>query len=871
MGLKEYQRKRDFSTTPEPAGGERATGKRERIFVVQLHHASRRHYDFRLELDGVLKSWAVPKGPSFDPSIKRLAVEVEDHPLSYTDFAGEIPKGHYGAGHVDVFDTGTWTPLGSPRNGLRDGDLKFELHGDILRGSWVLVRTRMQGSKQQWLLIKHKDEFAGKAQADDFVDTKTDRPRQAAAAQKTARRLKSRALKTGNTGVAPKSARLPVTYAPGKAEKPAGLRGESISNDAFAPELCKLRPTAPIGDDWLHEVKWDGYRLLATVVRGKPRLWSRNAIEWTDRLPDLVEAIRSLGLKSGQLDGEMVVLSNGRDDFNALQARLSDGGADNEDELVYVLFDLLHKDGESWRDVALVERKEALAMLLEQNAHPQLRFSEHQLGSGAEVFKQATAAGLEGIVSKRADSRYRGGRGGDWIKVKSRPSDEFVVIGYTEPKGSRSGIGSLLLAQQRDGELAYVGRVGTGLDDALLRSLRKRLGTVTLGSAPVNTDRLPAKDRKSAIWTAPKLVIEVFNQGYGGNGLLRQASFKTLREDKTVAGLQKSNSESASTSLPSSKAKAKASKSPIANASSASAKRRRASSTKDSACVTDVTITHPDRVVFKELGKTKADVATYYAQVADQLLPGIRDRALSLVRCPGGIGKACFFQKHAADALGDHVRNIPIREKNGTANYLGVEDLTGLMELVQMNALEFHPWGGLATSPELADRIVFDLDPHPSVSWKRVVAGARELRKRLDSIGLESFVRTSGGKGLHVVVPLDPGAKWEAAKRFAQAVARTLAELHPKEFVAVAGESNRKGKIFIDWLRNGRGATSVASYSLRARPSAGVAMPLDWKQLSRVKSGDHYTIDTAITAIKRRKQDPWRSLDSLRQALPDLD
>lgn len=860
MGLKEYKRKRDFSATSEPAeGGDSSAGSKQRIFVVQLHHASRRHYDFRLELDGVLKSWAVPKGPSFDPSVKRLAVEVEDHPISYADFAGDIPKGHYGGGHVDVFDSGTWTPLGSPRNGLRDGDLKFELHGDILRGSWVLVRTRMQGSKQQWLLIKHRDEFADQGEADDFLDAETDRPRAAKAARKIASKLKRSA-----TAAVRKTVKK-------KREPPAGLKRASMKNQAFDPELCRSQSSAPTGDNWLHEVKWDGYRLLATVVRGKPRLWSRNGIQWTKRLPDVAEAVRSLGLKNAQLDGEMVVLRDGRESFNALQARLSEDCADRADDVVYVLFDLLHRDGESWRDVDLIERKQALSELINEHPHALLRYSEHQVGSGKEVFAQATVAGLEGIVSKRVDSRYRGGRGGDWVKIKARPSDEFAVVGYTEPKGSRSGIGALLLGQLRDGVLSYVGRVGTGFDDALLRSFHKTLVKSTIKTPSVNTDRLPARDRKAAIWVRPELVIEAFNQGYGGNGLLRQASFKALREDKTVADLSKSGGKmktSATKKATRKIAAAARAKSPSAMSRSTAS---RQFSPGQSSAMSNVTITHPDRVVFKELKKTKADVADYYAKVAGHLLVGIAGRPLSLLRCPGGLGKNCFFQKHAADALGVHVRNVPIKEKGGKANYIGIDDETGLAELVQMNALEFHPWGGLSTSTNLCDRIVFDLDPHASVAWKRVIAGARELRKQLESIDLRSFVRTSGGKGLHVVVPLDPGTPWDAARRFAKAVATALAELHPKEFVAVSGESNRKGRIFIDWLRNGRGATSVASYSLRARASAGVAMPLDWKQLGRIRSGDHYTIDNAIAAISRRKSDPWEGIESVRQALPNLE
>ena len=821
VSIREYRRKRNFATTSEPRTGVRA-GK-QRLFVVQLHHASRRHYDFRLELDGTLKSWAVPKGPSFDPTVKRLAVQVEDHPVSYATFEGDIPAGNYGAGHVDVFDHGTWEPIGNAREGLKNGELKFILHGDVLRGSWVLVRTRKQGSKQQWLLIKHRDEFAGPREADDSVDVKTDRPI-ALAKRKQTWKTPSMATAVVNKAVLTKL---------------AGAKIEKLRDGAFAPELCKAQEMPPSGDDWLHEAKWDGYRIVTSIVGGKVRLWSRNAIEWTHKLPELVAAIATLQLDSAQLDGEMMVVRNGVVDFNALQERLA---GKNKEPVIYMLFDLPHLSGLSFRDVTLVERKARLAALLESHPHPLLRYSEHQMGNGKAVFAQAAAAGLEGIVSKRRDSGYHGTRNADWIKVKVRASDEFVVIGYTEPKGTRSGIGALLLGAPIKLGYRYIGRVGTGFSDQQLRSLRKRLSATVTDKVPADAALLPPKDRKSAIWVKPEQMIEVYYQGIGGQGLLRQPAFKALRDDKNPEDTPMQPSV-----------------------------KKKSATRKADASTDGVVITHPDREVFPGSGITKADVAAYYRAAAKWMLPEIIHRPLSVVRCPDGIGKACFFQKHVGKGWGSHVHGVKIKEKNSGGQYLCITDQAGLLELIQMNVLEIHPWGAQAHDPNHADRIVFDLDPHPSVKWPRVIAAARELHARLDSIGLRSFVRTSGGKGLHVVVPLNPPAPWKQAKSFAQGVASALAAMHPSEFVAVAGEKNRAGKIFIDWLRNARGATSVASYSLRARALAGVAMPLTWKELGRIKSGDAFTIEYAARRYRKLPQEPWGEFGSIKQGLPSLE
>jgi bifunctional non-homologous end joining protein LigD len=625
-----------------------------------------------------------------------------------------------------------------------------------------------------------------------------------------------------------------------------GAVAEPLADAAFKPELCKPVATPPAGDAWLHETKWDGYRLLATVIRGKARLWSRNAIEWSDRVPELVAAIEALELDSAQLDGEMIVLRNGRSDFNALQGRLS---AENKAPPTYMLFDLPYLDGRSLRHVPLIERKAALAEILREHPNPRLRYSAHGIGGADKAFAEAIAEGREGIVCKRVDSRYVGARNGDWVKVKGRPSDEFAVVGFTEPKGSRAGIGALLLALPIDGELKYVGRVGTGLNETQLRELRAGLQRDVVGDPPADITPMARKDRALAIWVRPRLVVEVFHQGIGSQGLLRQPAFKSVRADKTPHDL----------------GTFKANKRPI----HASARKANASRTSRRTVVVDgVTITHPDRVVFAKYGATKADVADYYRSVARWIVPEVAGRPLSLLRCPEGIERECFFQKHLAGKLGPHVHGIDIRDSSGVQDYVRIDDEAGLLELVQMNTIEFHPWSARVGALDRADRVIFDLDPHAGIAFRRVAAGAEAVRRKLASLGLKSFVRTSGGKGLHVVVPLNPPEKWDHVRRFARMIAEAMVEEQPDAFVATAGEAKREDRIFIDWLRNARGATSVASYSLRARPQAGVALPLDWSQLSRLKAANCFTITDTARRIARRRADPWAGIDEVVQSLP---
>jgi bifunctional non-homologous end joining protein LigD len=843
--LRNYRRKRDFSRTREPAADDVPAGDRRAIFVVQLHHASRRHFDFRLQVGDVLKSWAVPKGPSYDPQVKRLAVEVEDHPVSYADFEGDIEHG-YGKGHVDQFDHGVWTTSGDAETQLRKGHLNFELFGQRLKGGWHLVRSSRKERQPAWFLIKAKDAFAGDVEADDLLDaTMTRSTRKAAKTPATKAAAKK---STARKKAIPKMRKLPRLRLAKAAAILSGARSVAPSNKFFKPELARLREFPPEGAQWLHEVKWDGYRILAAIADGDVKLWSRNALPWNDKLPDIVQSLESLGLHSARFDGELVALdARGHSDFNGLQQTLS---GEAQLPLVYMLFDLPYLEGSDLSRVGLLERKQLLEKLL-AHAPKHLAFSTHAIGTGQDVFQMATREGLEGIISKRVDSTYHPGRGDDWLKIKRLDSDEFAVVGYTPPKGSRGGFGSLLLArpdpQVKSGWI-YVGRVGTGFSNEQLRQLSKTIADK--GSARP-TVTLSAIDPllRGARWVKPVAVAEVYYRGIGNKNLLRQPSLKTMRIDKTPADLADSDRASG-------KPKAR----PTTKTPSTGRKRSAPKSAR-------IEITHPDRVVFPDDGYTKQDVADYYAGVMKWFLPGVVNRPTSVIRCPEGTAKACFFQKHMIQGL-KHVGSAKLKEESGAqATYIYPLGADSVIELVQYGVIEFHPWGSTIKQPDFADRVVFDLDPGENVAWPRVAAAARLMRKLLTQLGLESFLRTTGGKGLHVVVPLNPSCAWPQVKDFAQAFAATVAQAHPLEFIATATKAQRGGKIYIDYLRNSRGATSVASYSLRARSGAPVAMPLRWSELGKLKSGHDFDIRSAPKRIARLRSDPWAGIDDVRQDL----
>jgi len=843
MSLRTYAKKRDFGVTPEPRSSTAKKGAPQ--FVVQLHHARARHYDFRLQVGNALKSWAVPKGPSFDPSVKRLAIQVEDHPIGYAKFEGDIPAGQYGAGHVDIFDRGTWSTADNARAQLAKGHLEFELHGERLHGSWHLVRSRREARQPQWLLVKAHDQFASTAEADDLLQIPP-RPLR--------RTAKQAAPAPASTRRSSKVRRREVKWSK-RALDMANATKEKMNREAFEPALARSSATPPQGKEWLHETKWDGYRILATMVNGKARLWSRNALDWTSRLPVIVTALEALPVRDAQFDGELIVANAHKDSFNELQAVLS---GERAIPLVDALFDLLHIDGVGLKNCTLVDRKRLLQALLLSTPSPALRYSEHHIGDGATVFEVAAKSGLEGIMSKRVASKYRPGRGNDWVKVKSVLSDEFAIVGYTKGRGSRVGFGALLLGRSdKRGGWDYAGRIGSGFSGVLLKRLGQLLPTIRRDTPPVNKASLIERDTGKPQWIEPKYVVEVYYRGMGKEGLLRQASLKTLREDKSASDLQRD---------PDQAVRAK----PAANKNSVAAPRSRARRAATGTASLNH-ITHPDRVVFPEDGYTKLQVAEYYEKVLPWLLPQIANRPLSLVRCPGGANQPCFFQKHHSPQIGGHVRSLPLTDSRGAkVNFLYVDDAESIRELVQMNTLEFHPWGSTIDALESADRLIFDLDPGPGVTWRKIVAAADLLREFLAGIDLRSFVKFSGGKGLHVAVPLHPAPPWETAKQFCRQIAAALAKERPRDFIDVATKSRRAGRIFVDYLRNSRGATSVAAYSLRARPGAPVAMPVQWPQTHEAKNPTIYTLANTPAYLSKRDDDPWAAMNAVRQSLPQI-
>lgn len=830
MSLREYASKRHFDKTPEPRPGKSAGKTGRELFVVQLHHARRRHYDFRLQVGDVLKSWACPKGPSYDPKVKRLAVEVEDHPVSYASFQGDIPDG-YGAGHVDTFDTGVWATSGDAQAQLQKGHLRFELFGQRLKGSWHLVRSHRQEKKPVWFLIKDEDAYVSRLEADDLLNaTMVASTKRAAGKSGGAKEV---AAKLAHARPKPRPAAGKRRVSPARwVARVEGAKKRIAPRGFFKPELATLRETPPAGDHWLNEVKWDGYRTLTSVTAGQVECWSRNALPWTDKLPEIGQAIEALGLTSAQLDGELIAVVDGQADFNALQQTLS---GERASPLVYVLFDLPYLEGYDLSHSPLIRRKEALQRLL-LDAPPQLAYSSHVVGGGEAAFESASAHHLEGIMCKRIDSPYRGGRGDDWVKVKRLASDEFAVVGYTAAKGSRKGFGSLLLAKPAPaGEWSYVGRVGSGFTDQMLRELTRSLARA---GSRTPTIKHTAQAPRDAHWIAPTAVAEVFYRGIGNHGLLRQPSLKAMRPDKSPRDLRQGERAG--------KPKGKAT----------------------SIESTGIVITHPDRVVYPGEDITKQDIVDYYTAVMKWFLPGVINRPMSVIRWPGGINKPSFFQKHLPTGGLKHVGSVRLKEDTGaSALYLYPDSEDSIIELVQYNAIEFHPWGAHIDDPDRADRIVFDLDPGPDVPWTRVKSAARLLNQLLEQLGLTSYLRTTGGKGLHVVVPLKPAAPWDEVKTFAQGFAQALEAMHPLEFVSVSSKARRAGRIYVDYLRNGRGATAVASYSLRGRPGAPVAMPLRWSELSRLRSASQFNLRSALARLQRQRADPWEGIGTIRQNL----
>ena len=802
--LDEYNSKRDFAKTPEPPGAPGEHDARLR-FAVQHHLASRDHYDLRLEWDGVLMSWAVPKGPSYNPRDKRLAVRVEDHPLDYREFEGTIPKGEYGGGTVMLWDEGYWKPLVDVEAGLCDGDLKFELDGHRLKGAWVLVHMKPKPGERDdnWLLIKEKDEYARAEAGIAGFDT---------------------GVKSGRT----------------MDEIARGDGPQLVANpfDHVDVELARLVEEAPAGDEWLYEVKYDGYRMVAFVEGNHARLVTRNGNDYTDRFPEVASSLADWSNgRAFVLDGEAVVAdADGKTDFQALQNHMKNPGGARPG---YMAFDLLALDGDDLRDEPLERRKELLAELL-AGAPDDVRYSQHVRGNGEASFHAACALHLEGVVGKRADSPYRGERNGDWIKLKCE-----MHQGYTRSAKRARGISSLLLGLYEDGRLVFVGRAGSGLGEDDVRELEQAFSGLERATPPF--ERAPkARSGERVFWLDPRLVAEVKFSEWTHDCLLRHPSYQGLRIDKDPRDVRRE--------VPAREEPDKASDRP-----------GRAMERGDQdVVVSGVRITNPGKLLFEHPSVTKEDVVRYYARVAERMLPYAGFRILSIVRCPRGAGSACFFKKHPGPSTPGVVAMAVTGSDGGEDDYFYVEDATGLVSEAQMDTIEFHVWGSKVDRLEQPDMMVFDLDPDKGLDLERVRQGVRDLKGLLDDLSLASFLKTSGGKGYHVVVPLEPGAPWEAFRDFAKRIAQVMAEKWPDRYTSNVRFAKRHGKIYIDWMRNGRGATSVAPYSLRARDGARVSMPLSWDELDRV-APDAITMDCTLARIER--PDPWKGYFDVRQSL----
>lgn len=828
--LAQYNAKRDFALTPEPAGRvEKGAGNR---FIVQKHDATRLHYDFRLEVDGVLKSWAVTKGPSADPADKRLAVRTEDHPMSYADFEGGIPKGEYGGGTVMLWDRGTWAPIaGKSAKDIDKGHLHFTLDGERMKGEWLLVRMKPRpGEKREnWLLRKIDDAFAGGT--DDLVGRQL-------TSILTGRTMSEIAGDEGGE----QSLKGAKGAAFTKKMADAAAHNKKIAKPAAKGKLPKFRPlqlatlvdAVPGGNGWFHEIKYDGYRAEIAAAGSDVRVYTRNGLDWTDKFAPLVRHIAALDLPSCLIDGEIIAYGkDGNPDFSSLQAVLKrgHGAQDEETTLHFFAFALLEADGKSLAKLGNLERKERLEALL-RDAKAPIAVADHVIGAGEKLYAAMCNAGQEGIISKRADAAYSGRRSKSWVKVKCTRRQEFILVGWNPSSTKARPFASLLLAQREGDKLVYKGNVGTGFDTDTMADLAKTFAKLERKTAPLDVD---AASARKVHWLKPDLVAEIAFAEFTAGGSVRHASFLGLRRDKEAKDVTPEKKQPAP------------------------------------ARTSDVTISSRDRVIFPEAKATKGDLADYYAAIAPIMLPHTARRPISLVRCPQGRGKKCFFQKHDSGSFGDHVLHVPIKEKDGGhEDYLYVEDADGLLACVQMGTIEFHGWGSHVDALEKPDRMVFDLDPDEGLDFGDVKKAAFDIRRQLADIGLVSFAMLSGGKGVHVVVPLDPGHSWDAHKDFSKRFAEALSLTEPDRFVATMSKAKRKGKIFIDYLRNQRGSTAVMPYSARAREQAPVAVPIGWDALADVAKAGQWTIEDSDELLERAASPELKGWGFARQTLPSI-
>ena len=852
MALETYREKRHFDRTPEPQGepGSTASG---RSFVVQKHAARRLHYDFRLEWGGVLKSWAVPKGPSLDPGDKRLAVETEDHPIEYGGFEGVIPEGEYGGGTVLLWDHGTWTPDGDPEKGYRRGKLSFELRGEKLSGRYALVkiRGRKDERKDNWLLIKEDDEVARPGRGTLLVD---ERPESVATGRSMEEIAEERDRVWSSNGGETTSAGPAEVEGARKAKMPTSIEPQLAT-------LVEEPPKGPEEDGWLHEIKLDGYRLLAFVEGGSARLMTRKEQDWTAKFQPVADALSVLPVERAVFDGEVVALEpDGTTSFSGLQKALSEG---RPQSLHYFLFDLLYLDGYDLRKVPLVERKRLLERLLPDGSGV-LRYSDHVEGRGEDFYRQACRYRLEGVVSKRAAAPYRPGRGRDWQKSKCLARQEVVIGGFTEPSGSRTGLGALTLGYHRDGRLVYAGRCGTGFSTATLQDLRRRLDRLARKTTPFDQPPTGA-DARGVQWVSPRLVCEVEFTEWTADGRMRHPVFLGLREDKDPQEIVREQPAPAAEPA----AEAKKGGRMADDDTPAKSTAQKSTAKKGTAEVAGVRITSADRVVYDGMALTKLDHARYYERIGDWMLPHVADRPLSLVRCPKGRTDECFYQKHVGEQFPDAVHRVAVEEKEDEEprEYAMVDSVAGLVALVQMGVLEIHVWGSRTDRLERPDRVVFDLDPDVGLAWERVLEATLAVRRRLADLGLESFVKTTGGKGLHVVMPLTRRHDWDEVKAFAKAVAADMVKREPGKYTDNVRKERRKGRVFIDYLRNGRGATYIAPFSTRARPGAPVSVPVAWDALGPDLSSDRWNVETLPARLERLKRDPWAEMDGVRQSI----
>jgi bifunctional non-homologous end joining protein LigD len=845
--LKKYAAKRDFQKTAEPSHQSRAARGKKLIFVVQKHAASRLHWDFRLEWEGTLRSWAVPKGPSLDPADKRLAVEVEDHPIAYAKFAGDIPEGQYGAGHVDIWDKGHWIPDGDVNAALKKGHLEFDMLGGKLRGRWHLVRTRLQGKQQQWLLMKSKDEFARMAADADVIDAGlADQPK-----------------RLPKTSPAANAKLKPKPAAAAKSKAAAKARGRKTLPATLKPQLATLVDKVPGEDGWVYELKYDGVRLLTRCDGKDVRAISRNGIEWTHKIGPVAEALAGLDIDGAWLDGELIVTDpNGKSDFSLLQHTMEQGRIA---ELQYCIFDLLFHQGEDVRGLPLSERKALLeSVFAKLPATGALRLADQIHSDDPQLLARVCNQHLEGLVAKRNDSPYRGDRSPDWLKIKCHREQEFVVGGAAFLPGRGTGTFSSLLVGVKAGKtLKYVGRVGGGFSAADRTDWVARVKKLAIDESPF--DKLPDK-RAGEIWhwTKPQLVIQVAFADWTHSGILRQPRYLGIRQDrdpKTVVREEPAHTEEVvkkpGARKSKSKAKAKANVESRAALSSGAGK--------DTGPL-GVRLTHPDRILFPRDGVTKLELAEYFAAIGETALPHYRDRPLSILRNTHGTQP--FFQKHFLEKSAAGLRVVKIPNADKDPDFVVCDSVEGLLHLAQVGAVELHSWGSRMPRPTHADRLTFDLDPGEGLPYAPLRDAALAIRKLMNECGFESWVKTTGGKGLHVVVPLSrPLPDWDIAKEFARGVTLFMERLAPKMFTSKTGERNRKNKIFIDYLRNGFGATAVAAFSPRWRPGVGVSTPVSWAEIDDDIRGTHFDIHNVPGRIAKQRKDPWAGYWEASQSL----